>query len=74
MKRECVSRFHLFRIKLTDGSLNKGEFLMNRSKRLLIALLLGLLLATQIGPVGAALPIRCGPGCFDSTAMFASGG
>lgn len=40
---------------------------MNRSKRLLIALLLGLILATQIGPVGAGLPIRCGSGCRDGS-------
>ncbi|MBL8156541.1 MAG: hypothetical protein JNM70_20345 [Anaerolineae bacterium] len=33
---------------------------MNRTKRFLIALLLGLLLAVQMGPAAAGLPMRCG--------------
>lgn len=52
----------------------KGEFLMKRTKRVLIALLLGLLLATQIAPVGAALPMRCGEGCYTNSSVVALGG
>ncbi|MBL8154014.1 MAG: hypothetical protein JNM70_07510 [Anaerolineae bacterium] len=36
---------------------------MNRTRRFLIALVLGLLLATQIAPAGAAIPMRCGSNC-----------
>lgn len=42
---------------------------MNRTKRLVIALLLGLLLATQIAPAGAAIPMRCGMNCNASGRM-----
>lgn len=53
----------LFGIRVTDGSLKKGELLMNRTRRFLIALVLGLLLATQVAPAGAAIPMRCGSDC-----------
>jgi hypothetical protein len=74
MNNKRITRFPLFIIKVTDGSLNKGEFLMNRTKRLLIALLLGLLLATQIAPAGAALPMRCLSGCYTSFSMAVPSG
>lgn len=41
---------------------------MNRVKRFVVALLLGILLVSQVGPAAAGLPIRCGEGC--STASF----
>lgn len=47
---------------------------MNRTKRLVIALLLGLLLATQIAPAGAAIPMRCGEGCYAAAARVVPSG
>jgi hypothetical protein len=63
MTNEGATTIYLFIIKVTDGSLKKGEILMNRTRRFLIALVLGLLLATQIAPAGAAIPMRCGLDC-----------
>ncbi|MBL8156542.1 MAG: hypothetical protein JNM70_20350 [Anaerolineae bacterium] len=47
---------------------------MNRIRRFIVALLLGLLLATQIGPAAAGIPIRCGEGCVTNSATTPSGG
>jgi hypothetical protein len=45
---------------------------MNRVKRIVVALLVGVLLASQVGPAAAGLPIRCGEGCVTTSEALRS--